>query len=454
MADMKDTSEAKLIGVYDRADRLIGFKKRGSGLEYEPIGARAGQVEGFPIGVGADSFGRRGRRLCKLFGVPNENTPASDFGATAGSGVTFHDRLELESRATRIALIYGNTAGTPQTISGVKAFTHQDFTNELANEVIGSFDTVTFSGAASVTIPAGSAGQASMVVSDWINLKDNPRLDGVQRTNLHVRTMWATPAANEPITSINRAGAVWTSSPRVSKTSYQPGNRLTSAMTPAAGTSAESRTVLLGVLYEIRGKGMTIMLIGDSTTSGYFGPSSTVRRRPWVHRLALALSTPTNPVDFIVCGIGGENVPSYCAMAEKLFALGVRPSLVFLHTLSPNLANIGGYTSANIADVRGWVTRIMDQVSGMGGCTVLMNGAPASNLGLTNDNTRKSLNTQWVDYDQYVMDIDSVLSNGATPALLRPEYSEDGIHYSEAGDAVIEALAMPLARAAVEAYFR
>ena len=44
MANMKETSESRLIGVYDRQDRLLGIKTRGPNLDFELMGGVPGLV--------------------------------------------------------------------------------------------------------------------------------------------------------------------------------------------------------------------------------------------------------------------------------------------------------------------------------------------------------------------------------------------------------------------------
>lgn len=57
MANMKDTSESKLIGVFDRWDRFMGIKARGDELRVVPVGARVLKPT---ICVVSDSTGQDG----------------------------------------------------------------------------------------------------------------------------------------------------------------------------------------------------------------------------------------------------------------------------------------------------------------------------------------------------------------------------------------------------------
>lgn len=91
MKNMNDTSEAKVIGVYDRQDRLIGFKKRGQVLDFDRFGSEARTID--------DLVSRfRGRVPKRLFTVGT--SWADGTGASDSNVSSFRGRLNARYAGT------------------------------------------------------------------------------------------------------------------------------------------------------------------------------------------------------------------------------------------------------------------------------------------------------------------------------------------------------------------
>jgi len=334
-----------------------------------------------------------------------------------------------------------STNNISQPIVGGTAYTNKDDTNDAYG-----WRSVTWGGAASPTAPAGSATAPSITKSDWIPCASVPRADGgVGRlllvrgyvngaTNLHtvlnsgqIRAEMQTPSAE------NRG--------RIIQGAVVAGDAVTTQT--SSPTALSTNAMCIGVNVRLRGVGLTVMCVGDSTTQC----ASLVNDRltNWGFRACADVSTEAFPVQAINQGQASVNSAAYFARALDA-AAAWSPGCIVYQVSSPNdlSTSAGVYRKANqdkLAQLQQLVS--YGQTNGI---AVIANTAFPKNHNATIDAERVALNTQLRRMASrghiLLADMDRVLSDGATPGRIRTAFNfGDDIHPNEAG---VEAMSQEL----------
>jgi lysophospholipase L1-like esterase len=287
-----------------------------------------------------------------------------------------------------------------------------------------------------VTVPAGygAGGQriASYAYSDWAALSSQARTDGGTGYLLVGRT-WVTSASTVKQMSSAQAAAFVAAGKTVGWASNADGTGayVTSPNANPKTPSTGGGFVTIPAYYEFlrtSARGVKILASGDSLMSGYDGSAFAL---PWVDQAVNSISTiTTGPVDLTNVSFSGNAMYAICQRAINAMNW-IRPDIIVLPVYSPN--DIGSNaTSAYI----GWemVLNTVNEALRLGVVPVLVTGMP-SNLSTSIDAARININTYARQmFPNNIIDLDAMMTNGATPARLNATYnSGDNVHLTAAG---------------------
>lgn len=416
-----------------------------------------------------------GTRIITL-GSTFPNAPNSIFlgGTFLDNGTdtgTEHVAIEV-GEFTAVQLIYQAASGTtPLIIKGSRVVAAADYSDKVqdaafaATSVVGTYA----GGSAGVYAPPGV--QSNLVFSDIIPITSVPRSDipGAPHA-LFIRTEFEFPqGASSLISSWDPSGTDWTDGERKWFTAGAYGNKLTTALgrTPAA----TGRRVLVGIRYLSPYKVMTVAVSGTSLTNNN---TNTLNRQPggWHHKAAVALSTPTRPVEILNFGFSTQTSTQYRENFERL-CQQVSATHLLIEGASVNDNGTGesawSDTSAN-TNLRN-VLSIAERGQRLWRAKIgFWNGYPRGTPGnpslsalTVNSDTRRlayleKLATLGYDF----IDTNSLVTDGNLPAAFQTVAGgfpadltgTDAIHPNEAGDLVVaEQGFIPLIQKWADEYF-
>ena len=289
----------------------------------------------------------------------------------------------------------------------------------------GSDRAVTFSGAATVTIPA-----AAPLLSDPVALKVVPLA--------RVRISLYLPGETGLCTCHMTGGDLVQVSP--------PGDWTTKDLPPATGP-AQYRAFVSGLEVETAAPGRVIVAFGDSITDGYLATPGANRR--WPDRLAerLAERYPDRAMAVVNAGIGGNRVLSDGAVAvmgqsalarfdRDVLAVPGATDVVILEGVN-DLGMRANAPSAEalIAGYRQIIARAHSQGLRVIGATILPYEG-AAYFTAQGETARQAINA-WIRtggaFDA-VIDLDAAIRDPAKPSRMRAEWhAGDWLHPNDAG---------------------
>lgn len=358
-------------------------------------------------------------------------------------GLTFQDIIaaELPFNAVRFHIPNFETAAVTinKTVCGCRG----SITTGAA-----SWLNVTFGGAASGVVPARvSADVPGWLSSDLVPLLSLVRNDGLgsDLPLLYVRremaaaqaSFSATPVA-EDLTWLASGTLASANSGRVWKTEKAIG---AFATTPAGWTGAAQvgYTMPLVVEFLTLSRGITVLLAGDSIPTG--SPSdSTQTTNSYAYQASVALSTPARPVSLVNAGWGGESSDKYHDRIITMISL-LRPDVVMY---APFTVNDGTPADYRVAWQLGRFANVLATAKAVGAKVVAINGMCNTDAAWTagQDAFRTQFNAALVTMGVPVVDQDSVVSDGASPARFKAGASVDGRHPTAVKYAEITPLAV------------
>ena len=315
---------------------------------------------------------------------------------------------------------------------------------------IAGWRTVTFGGAGTVSIPGDTnVGLPIWVVSDWIDLRSIPRADGGTRPLALARVYFDATSGGSSVFSnfsswnTNAAGQDYY---REYFVENYAGDAIGTLSNNPAGT--QNGTGL--------GLAVHMEFDYDAPVRSFYGAGDSLIASPhvasngtfdtWLMRAVNAKSTPAAPMVYTNGGISSRVSHEYINALIQHITLGGRPTDVVLLVGSGNDDPAKGsagfaYTDWQNASVQSLVMRAIAACSSIRARVYLVTITPRA-LALATDNRRKALNT-WTRAlcatgAATLVDADALLSDGATPARMRPEYNGgDTIHYSAAATALL-----------------
>lgn len=355
---------------------------------------------------------------------------------------------DVEAPFDAVSLIVQNTTASVLTWGNAKVSSVRQVA--LAQGNIAETLNVTFNGASSVAVPAGSVTNPTFVVSDPAPLNSVARSDGGTRPLLLLTA--ETTTATDGSTQLGS----WYRGVGDNTTKTHEGGRVLAAVTvvgsiapsampmSAAGTDASS--ALVGFVYWARGvKVLTVMEAGNSLTAGNTLPTA---NRGHLIRAVEAVSSPEAPVEYMVAGLPGQSVEVIRALTEKILGQasatsGLLPGVVVFNPFDTN-SNVG--SAIVLGPMRAAAGRVEAAVNKLGAELILMEGLPrqasASASAWSNDEVRQEFNRGLsADYTSVVIPQARALQASGNPSLFAPGTVQgDFTHPTIAGDDLIKEL--------------
>lgn len=343
----------------------------------------------------------------------------------------------------RVILMHGDAAA----LAGIKvaAASGIDYNDKQGNAL--TWVDGTFGGNATGTLAAGTLQRPGLTVSDVIPVTSVARTDGRAGYLSYVRVYM--PSNGTLPLSLHAQGnyqqwGVLTS--EASYSTYGNGDFIASKTTMPAPPAPEGvgSSTIWGIEYLVQGNVVSTLLIGDSTFQA-FGNTNV----PWGMNFGEYAARSLNMVDGITAftsangGYQSQTSTQYFDRMTDLLAI-VTPTAVAYEVFSPNdYANSAtAVTDALISASLARVQKFLDLARTNNFVPILTTGIPAAsgkNWNAASDAKRVALNTLLRErYGKFalVVDLDSVVTDGASPANIRTEYRHAGtdpLHPNTAG---------------------
>lgn len=385
------------------------------------------------------------------------------------AGYTFHNTFAMESHWEAVRFIAGNdqTGATwaldrfavapsakindgfnPVTAAGVAVPWTPGTCNNAGADVLlgaqasGSTEGMTLAAATDATNPTLSA-------TDWMVA---PSLDcadvGASLPLLMVRAYSASGrrGATNGAGDFNDADK-WKAADqgRIIRSFYKLGDFVTA---PSGFTSPAEASFLpfLAVQSYRRGRGFSVMTLGDSLTQGFL---TTASNNGFGIQACAALSTPAVPVSHINSGWQGQIHAAIMTRGYREIAL-FRPHAVIIETSSPNSAPA---TQAEFDTMLSAALAFAEYAQSRGVVPILKTATPfqySSGPDAFRLATNARVNAIGASGQMLVLDAAAAVTDGATPARVATAYqASDGHHINDAGHAAIAAEALAPLRAAM-----
>ncbi|HEU4998312.1 MAG TPA: SGNH/GDSL hydrolase family protein [Lapillicoccus sp.] len=337
--------------------------------------------------------------------------------------ITVRNIVNLTLGGTNVRVRLSNVSGTaPLVLSSVWVGTPTSAST--ADLVRGSNRQATFSGKATVTVPAGGSALTDV-------------LPGSVAAHQKVAVSVAISGTSPVITAHNAS--------RQDSFMSSTGDHAAEESSASFGTRSEAWYYLDAVTVSAPRTVSTVAALGDSITAGV--GSSINENRRWTDYLAARLAKLPEPRRLGVTneGISGNRLltdgesTGPAGLTRLVHDVMTKPGITTL-VLFEGINDIGGGASA--ASIVGGYQQAVAQAHAAGVCVVGATLTPAgSALGSTAEQTRRAVNefirTSGI-YD-HVVDFDAVTRDPAAPNQLRAEHdSGDHLHPS---DAAYEAMA-------------
>lgn len=391
----------------------------------------------------------KSRCATRLYSTMLSNTTSAalvGYGFPGPTKVTHALLAETEVEFDAVSLIVQNTSGAALTWGNLKASSVREvptFNTKITETLSG-----TFSGASSISVAAGSATSPTFAISDPIPLSSVPRTDGGPRPLVlfTVETDTASDGSTQ-LGSWYRGGGNNTTKThdggRVMACSTLPGSVAPASLTPSL-TNPDVTSAIVGFVYWSRGaKVLTVMESGNSITAGNNLP---VANRGHLIRAVEEVSTPSSPVEYMVCGLPGQGLAQIFALANKVITLGragggMLPGVVIFNPFDTN-ANVG--SNIVVGPMRSASARLESSVQESGGVLMLADGLPrqsdANTKAWLNDQVRRDFNASLGgDFGAAVIRQAGALEDPGRPGFfLQDMVSGDFVHPSLNGDDLIK----------------
>ena len=360
--------------------------------------------------------------------------------ATSGQDFTWSLQVALPVDFVALRLVIGNPLTSAITGVTCAASTGGTLTDRTNNA--GAWTSGTFSGASSITLPAGVTGNPSVTLSDWIPVQSVARLDGGSTRLAYVRIL--TPLANANIGLFGYAASTanWNSKadgyawcPR-----FQAGDFVTTPSGMTASTDPSSLPIM-GIQYISKTGVLNYVAFGDSITNS---AQTTVRGESWAYRAVRDAGYTLGAF-----GWDGQTTAQILTRAQVTIPL-LKPTHAFYPIFSPN---DGTPTAATQTAQFSRALQFVELCRVNNCVPILWTGLPKTTDGTNTtsawtagqDDLRKALNSAFTSIGVEVVDMSGVLSDnaamGTASKWLNTSILFDGTHPNDAGHELMKGAA-------------
>jgi hypothetical protein len=353
----------------------------------------------------------------------------SDTSSHALTAVAVASSASLNDRCNPV-----NASGTADNTLWVPAtFNNGGAAADIANSASGS--------TRGVTCPAGVVGsqgsngyQPSLTFTDWVPCSSLTPIDGTNFSYIFVRTYFSasfsclTPL---PINTAPYSGPAWDAyaNGRIIRTPVLnvSGDNATTPGTATAISNSNIYDPVAGIQYMSRKRGLSCLFLGDSLYQGY---GTTSQQNDPFQIAAGLLSTKSFPITTAKGAYGGSQSYNFVINGYAM-AKAMQPDVVFIKGESPNDSQ-GALATWNAS--LGRATAFCEWCTRQGIVPVLNTAQPWGYTG-TSEANRLAYNAAVRASGWLYVDNDTVLTNGATPAVIQSQYNSVTfpLHYNDAG---------------------
>ncbi|EHL99398.1 GDSL-like protein [Acetobacteraceae bacterium AT-5844] len=383
-------------------------------------------------------------------------------GLTAiSANQTVHTTWCLEDDFDLVRLVFENDTATPYTVTKAlvapsaspnEAGGHQPI--DAAGSAV-SWVPVTFDGLGAdlgprptpgsvltVTVPGIGANQVkSYACSDWIRISSllpAPANPSQQLRYAMTRSFYSGAARGQRWAGLDTAVSSPYSLGRIGRGLLGAGDATSGAFPTAISTGWSVPAILQ---YYSRSRGATIVNLGDSISQGTGSVGDAVG---WAHLACGQLSKAGRPVSLCNAGWGGQSSLNFYLRGRQEVDIS-RPSVMPIAVFSPN---DGTPTQASVNASFSRAIDLADYAISLGVVPIFLTPIPWVSLTAETDALRLQLVTRLRAMASsgsiLVLDMDAIVSDGATPARIQPEYDADGTHLSDAGQRAVAREAVQL----------
>lgn len=369
---------------------------------------------------------------------------------SAAVAYTYHQTFTVEATAHAFRFKLLNVNINPMTVSaGAVAVSNKLGSGaERYTPSSGTWVPITWDGATSVTIAAGATDRPTISWSDWIPLTTLDRTDGETLPVVMVRLYL--PAGNFSLGNYNFTPWAATSGINNGRFLYMyrnAGDFASGNFTSMPGVGY-TNPLLMGFEYKVRQRAITISGHGDSITEGAVNAGFGNFGNGWLWQSVSALrsANPGAVIGYVNNGMSSSTTATFLTRLQDFIAAECHSDIYVYSAFSPN---DGAPSSSTIATEATRLTSALAAIDGTTKPAVLwtpcVNTAAAWNT--TADGYRLAFRDTLLGLGRPVFDIETAVSDGATPARFTASLTTDGTHPNEAGHAAIAAVAQPVLQA-------
>ncbi len=368
------------------------------------------------------------------------NNFATD-GNGSAPGKTYHMKNAVPATdVLAVRIVYQNH--TAAAIAGIKAIASSSASPSDQYNNAGVWTAATFGGAATGTLPAGTATAPAVLKTDWIPVVPLARSDAGPSTIYHVRSF--APNTNATLPTVGNGGGVSPSTTWGARANEEwscavnVGDFVASPTTFTA--AGEGSPFAIAIEYMTAATTLTVMNFGDSIRMGY------VASAPGncdIVVAAKAASTPARPISVQNSAQGGSNSDTYIGLAEALIPIH-KPAMAVYSVFTPNDT---APTAATIQAQKVKRGRFLKVCQDNGVIPVLSTSVPNTNAGNTASTYSAAVDdlVKALDNDTralcatgkaLLLDLSLILSNTQTAGVARlwkTGLNADGLHPNDAG---------------------
>jgi lysophospholipase L1-like esterase len=378
--------------------------------------------------------------------------------ASSAGSYTWHQTFTVEAQANRFRFLMLNTGAAPMPVNAASVAMSDKLGTgaQQYTPSTGLWRELTWDGGAlTTTIPVGTTYEPGQKWSDWINISTIARVDGGTLPVVMVR-------ANIP-TASPLSAAFYSYTPWATPSGFNNGRFLY----VFRGTGNQSRPdnagsftgtpfpnpLFMGFEAQVSKPAFTFLAQGDSITEGAVENGVGNFGNGWIWQAISALrnANPDIAIGIHNAGSSSSDTASFLVRSKGIIAAGHNFDAVIYSPFSPN------DTAPSVANNNLMLQRLAGGLGVLGAKTdkqIIWTPSVnnTENWDATTDGYRLALRDKLLSYAPglKVIDMESALSNGATPSRFATGKTIDGTHPSEVGAAAMVVPALPVMQAVLD----
>lgn len=358
---------------------------------------------------------------------------------SAGTAYTYHQTFTVERQARRFRFKLLNANANAMTVNGGAVAVSEKLGtgSERYTPSTGTWVPITWDGGStSVVVAAGTTTRPAIKWSDWIDINTIAPTDGTDLPVVMAR--FELPTGQFSIG--NYSFAAWAATSGINDGrflyTFRDAGAFASSNQASMPGTAYNNPFMLGFEYEAKGEAFTFAAQGDSITEGAVNGSAGNFGNGWFWQTIVALraANPDIAIGYVNNGIAGSSSDTFIQRLVDFENAGCHYDAMLYSPFSPNDG------TPTLTSTTNEINRIGPAIGVVAGKPVIL-WTPCVNTAAawdaTADGYRLDVRTATLGYENgisvRVVDIESDVSNGATPARFKVTHTTDGTHPNEVG---------------------